>query len=243
MKKIIIIPARMQSVRFPGKVIYPIHGIPMVVRTAKCAQEVLGCDQVVVATEDPQVVSVCADWAISTIVTGAHHHNGTERCAEAARILGLESTDQVINLQADLPHIQPDLLAEMFKFIPYYIMTAAVAVEGSPSTDANIVKVAMAWDQKALWFSRKPIRSSARVWYNHIGVYGFENKDLQQYARLLVCDMELQESLEQMRILYSMKRQIKVLITKEDCISVNVLSDLDKLNIYWPVGQVTGHVV
>ena len=242
MERIIIIPARMQSVRFPGKVVYPINGIPMVIRTAQQAKKVEDCSHVVVATDNQEVIKVCKDWGISTITTG-QHCNGTERCAEAARLLGLKDTDQVINLQADLPYIQPDLLFEMFKLLPYYIASAAVEMEGAPTEDTNMVKVVMDRSWNALWFSRLPIPYGATIWHNHIGVYGFENKYLQEYAKLPVCEVETKSSLEQLRILYYMSRRIKVLVTKEDCISVNVPSDIDKLKIYWPEGQVNGHVI
>lgn len=242
MDKIIIIPARMQSVRFPGKVIFPINGIPMVVRTAKCAKQVDDCSHVAVATDNLEVEAVCKEWGISTLRTG-EHSNGTERCAEAARMLALRDDDQVINLQADLPYIQPDLLHNMFKLTPHYIVTAAVEMKDGPLEDPNMVKVVMDRGQNALWFSRLPIPQGSAVWHNHIGAYGFENKYLQEYTKLPACDVEKSSSLEQLRILFYMSRRIKVLITKDDCISVNTPSDIEKLKIYWPEGQVNGHVI
>jgi 3-deoxy-manno-octulosonate cytidylyltransferase (CMP-KDO synthetase) len=232
----------MHSSRFPGKAIFPIDGKPMIVRTAEQAKKVSDC-KVYIATDDAEITLTCLAYGYDTIQTG-HHKNGTERCAEAARLLCLGDDDCVLNLQADLPYIQPDLLEKVFQFIPYYITTAAVKVKGLPDKDPNMVKVIVDRNQNALYFSRQPIPSKAANWLNHIGIYGFTNNLLQEFASRSVSVLELQEDLEQLRILYHGQRKIKVLETDKDCISVNIPSDIDKLRIYWPTdGPINGHVI
>ena len=245
MQKVIIIPARMQSKRFPGKVMHPIAGIPMIVRTWQQAMQVPDCS-VYIASDDMDLLRACHGYSCQVVKTG-EHRNGMERCAEAARVLGLRADDYVLNLQADLPCIQPWLLEEIFNAVPFYhphyIVTAAVVVKGIPDADYNLVKIVLDRDGNALYFSRQPIPTKTEQWYNHIGVYAMMNTYLQEYANQSISSLEQQEDLEQLRFLYHGKRKIKVLLTSEDCISINVPSDIDKLKIYWPDGQVTGHII
>jgi 3-deoxy-manno-octulosonate cytidylyltransferase (CMP-KDO synthetase) len=245
MQKAIIIPARMQSKRFPGKVMYPIDGIPMIIRTWQQALKVPDCS-VYIASDDVDLLASCQDYGCSVIKTG-EHRNGTERCAEAARILGLADDDHVLNLQADLPCINPELLRLAFHAIPFFyphsIVTAAVITQGRPDMDSNLVKIVLNEKHMALFFSRQPICANSDLWYNHIGIYAMMNCYLQEYAKQEVSPIEQQEDLEQLRFLYYGKRDIKVIRIKEDCISINVPSDLEKLNIQWPDEQVIGHVI
>lgn len=196
---------------------------------------------VYIASDDDALLKICQDYPCQTIKTG-EHRNGTERCAEAARRLGLERLDCVLNLQADLPCIDPELLARVIDLIPYYIMTAATITEGLPSLDTNLVKIAIDKDNDAVFFSRAAILNKAPGWYNHIGIYGYMNFLLQEYAIKPISLLEQYEDLEQLRF-YDYGRQMKVFITDKDCISINVPSDLEKLNIQWPDEQVIGHVI
>lgn len=248
MQKVIIIPARMQSKRFPGKVMYSIDGIPMIIRTWQQAMKVPDCS-VYIASDDMDLLFDCTvhDVPSYQLIKTGEHRNGTERCAEAARILGLREDDYVLNLQADLPCIQPWLLESIFSTISFYyphcIVTAAVVVQGISDADPNLVKIVLDRDGNALYFSRQPIPTKTEQWYNHIGVYAMMNTYLQEYAKQRNCSIEQYEDLEQLRFLYYGQRKIKVLLTSEDCISINVPSDLEKLKINWPAEQVLGHVL
>jgi 3-deoxy-manno-octulosonate cytidylyltransferase (CMP-KDO synthetase) len=235
----------MQSKRFPGKVMYSIAGIPMIIRTWQQAMKVPDCS-VYIASDSMELLASCREYGCEIIKTGAHR-NGTERCAQAARILKLADDDHVLNLQADLPCIDPLLLEATFAAIPFYyphsIITAAVLTEGKPSIDPNLVKVAINSSNMALFFSRQPIMPNSPIWLNHIGIYAMMNYCLQDYAVQEISPIEQQEDLEQLRFLYYGERGIKVLLTHDNCISINVPSDLEKLNIQWPEGQVMGHVI
>lgn len=241
MEKVIIIPARMQSKRFPGKVFHPIAGIPMIIRTWQQAMKVPDC-AVYIASDDFDLLASCQEYGCRVIKTG-DHKNGTERCAEAASILKLEDGDYVLNLQADLPCINPKLLESVMLGCSEQIITAAVIVQGKPSADQNLVKITCDKYGVAIYFSRSPIPINADVWYNHIGIYRFQNKFLQEFAAQGISPLEDQEDLEQLRIIWNNKRRIDVILTQEDCISINVPSDLEKLNIQWPEGPVLGHVI
>jgi 3-deoxy-manno-octulosonate cytidylyltransferase (CMP-KDO synthetase) len=235
----------MQSKRFPGKVMYSIAGIPMIIRTWMQAMQVPDCS-VYIVSDDMDLLVSCQKYGCSVIETG-EHRNGTERCAEAARRLGLADDDHVLNLQADLPCIDPELLRLVFVAIPFFcphsIITAAVRTQGCPNADPNLVKIALNEKHMALFFSRRPICINSDLWYNHIGIYAMMNYYLQEYAKQEISLIEQQEDLEQLRFLYYGKRDIKVVLTNGDCISINVPSDLKKLNIDWPTEQVTGHVI
>ena len=241
MEKVIIIPARVHSNRFPGKVLYLIDGLPLIIRTWKQALQVKDC-RVFIASDDVSLLATCQNEYGCNVILTKEHRNGTERCAEAACILNLEKDDLILNLQADLPMIDPELLENVFKLIPYYIVTAAVETKGKPSQSPHDVKVVMDRNQNALYFSRSVIPCNAVVWHNHIGVYGFMNVLLQEYAARSISSLELIEDLEQLRILYHGQYKVKVIVTKKDCVSINVPSDIDKL-INWPNERVIGHVI
>ena len=244
MKKVIIIPARMQSKRFPGKVMYPIAGIPMIIRTWQQAMKVLDCS-VYVASDDMDLLRACHEYGVKSyqLIKTGEHRNGTERCAEAARILGLADDDHVLNLQADLPCIQPKLIERVFSWPYNDLVTAAVLCAGHPSVDPNMVKVIIDSKGAAVYFSRAAIPTQSNGWLNHIGIYKFTNRLLQEFADQASCTLERQEDLEQLRIIYYGIHKMYVILTNEDCISINVPSDLEKLNIQWPDEQVIGHVI
>ncbi len=93
----IIIPARLKSSRFENKVLEDIFGLPMVVRCAKNANLV---DECVVACDDESIMQTCQKFRIKAVLTSKHHNSGTERCLEAARILGLKNKRAFLNALA-----------------------------------------------------------------------------------------------------------------------------------------------
>jgi len=252
MDNYIIIPARLNSGRLPRKALFPINGIPMIVRVWEQACKVRGA-RVVVATDSSEIELTAKDAGANVILTG-EHRNGMERCAEAARTLNIPPDSTVLCLQGDMPYVSPDLCSILLTQVHFMvrceptILTAAVRMGGSPSTDPDLVKVVMNNHQQALYFSRLPIPCGAvGGWHKHLGLYCMKNHLLQHYSKLSITDLEQQEGLEQLRLLYR-GHSIRVYITSEDCLSVNNKFDCEKIDpslISWPYesGAVTGHVI
>jgi len=227
----IIIPARMASTRFPNKVLADIGGLPMVVRTAK---QVAHLDDVVVAADDEKIIEVCESYGIKAMLTSTTHKSGTDRINECAQLLDIADDELVINIQADEPFIEPEVLTSLIKRLEVdkqereFVMGSCYnAINAEVAQDPNLVKVIMDTDHNAIYFSRSPIpfnRSGAATYYGHIGIYGFTKKSLKAFCSLDDAPMEDIEKLEQLRAIYHGKKisMVKVastgfgIDTKED---------------------------
>jgi 3-deoxy-manno-octulosonate cytidylyltransferase (CMP-KDO synthetase) len=219
----VIIPARMASSRLPDKPLADIAGLPMVVRVAQRAAQ-SAARRVVVAADDARVVQACQVHGIEALLTRQDHVSGSDRLAEACKLLGLAGDDLVVNVQGDEPLIPPVLIDEVARVLaerPEASMgTAAHAIhELAEFTNPNVVKVVMDARQMALYFSRAPI-----PWWRdgqlagvsagsfqalpspaplrHIGIYSYRAGFLLQFPVLPPAPIETLESLEQLRALW-----------------------------------------
>lgn len=203
----IIIPARLASTRFPKKILADINGVPMVVATAK---RVEGVDDVVVATDSDEVVSLCKRHKVKSILTSSKHTSGTDRINEAAKILGLQDNEIVINVQADEPFIETQIVQAVHTKVANeqeaLMVSAYKEVEKSVADDPNLVKVVVDINGYALYFSRSKIpydRASCKEYFGHLGIYGFICKNLHTFCSLELAPLENIEKLEQLRALYN----------------------------------------
>ncbi len=205
----IIIPARLASTRFPEKVLADIGGLPMVVKTARAVESV---DRVAVATDDAKVADVCEKHGIRAVLTSPDHTSGTDRIDEAATRLGLADEEIVINVQADEPFIEPDVVETLKKLVEKHrresrtlISSLYKAVSPEAAADPNLVKVVTDESGYALYFSRSPIpfdRDGGFDGYKgHLGLYGFTRKNLARFCSLPPSPLETTEKLEQLRAL------------------------------------------
>ncbi len=206
----IIIPARMASTRFPNKVLADVGGLPMVVRTAK---QVMHLDDVVVAADDEKIIDVCKSHGIKAMLTSTTHKSGTDRINECAQLLDIVDDELVINIQADEPFIEPEVLASLIVRLKQikdekrdFIMGSCYnAINSESAEDPNLVKVIMDADHNAIYFSRSQIpynRSGAATYFGHIGIYGFTKKSLHTFCSLDDAPIEDIEKLEQLRAIY-----------------------------------------
>jgi len=206
----IIIPARMASTRFPNKVLADVGGLPMVVRTAK---QVMHLDDVVVAADDEKIIEVCKSHGIKAMLTSTTHKSGTDRINECAQLLDIEDDALVINIQADEPFIEPEVLASLITRLKQikdekrdFIMGSCYnAINSESAEDPNLVKVIMDADHNAIYFSRSQIpynRSGSATYFGHIGIYGFTKKSLHTFCSLDDAPIEDIEKLEQLRAIY-----------------------------------------
>lgn len=204
MKVIGVIPARYASVRFPGKPLAPLAGRPMVLHVLAAARAAKRLDRVLVATDDARIAEVVRESAGEAVLTSPEAASGTDRLAEAAlRAPG----DVYVNLQGDEPLMAAenvDLVVETLLASPdREIATLALSGIGEAvAHDPNVVKVAVAADGRALYFSRAPIpypRSGTPGFRKHLGLYAYRADTLRRLAALPPSPLERAESLEQLR--------------------------------------------
>jgi 3-deoxy-manno-octulosonate cytidylyltransferase (CMP-KDO synthetase) len=228
----IIIPARMASTRFPNKVLADIGGLPMVVRTAR---QVMHLDDVVVAADDEKIIEVCRAHGIRAMLTSTTHKSGTDRINECAQLLDIDEDELVINIQADEPFIEPEVLTSLIERLtalkkegrPFIMGSCYNAINAEAAEDPNLVKVVMDAGHNAIYFSRSQIpynRSGSATYFGHIGIYGFTKQSLKEFCALDDAPIEDIEKLEQLRAIYHAKKisMVKVsstgfgIDTKED---------------------------
>lgn len=228
----IIIPARLASTRFPQKVIADIGGLPMVVRTAKRVEHL---DKVVVAADDEKIIAICKKYGIEAMLTSTTHKSGTDRIYECATILNLDDNELIINVQADEPFIEPDVVEVLMKKLqklqkekePFIMGSCYNSINEDVAKDPNLVKVVLDKNDNAIYFSRARIpynQGGGAKYFGHIGIYGFSKKSLKEFCSLKDAPIEDIEKLEQLRAIYHQKKisMVKVastgfgIDTKED---------------------------
>jgi 3-deoxy-manno-octulosonate cytidylyltransferase (CMP-KDO synthetase) len=214
---VVAIPARFGSQRLPGKPLSQIGGEPMVLHVARRALEA-GAREVVVATDDERIVQALNGSGVRTVMTRPDHASGSDRLAECARLCEWSDDTIVVNLQGDEP------LAPVSGI---RAVASALAQSNSPMatlatpfssaeefTNPNYVKVAIAQNGQALYFSRAPIPWARDAFANsmntlpdgfpflrHIGIYAYRAAFLQTFSTLKPTLLEKTELLEQLRAL------------------------------------------
>ena len=242
----VVIPARFDSARLPGKVLLPIGGRPMLHWVCERARAA-GAEQVVVATDDARIQAAAAQAGVECVLTASTHVSGTDRIAEAVRKLGWSPTDIVVNLQADEPLMPPELVRQVAQLL-HDDRHADIATVAAPITslteflDPNAVKVVLAQDGRALLFSRAPIPwdrdgavngapgpDSYQPALRHIGLYAYRVESLLRMAQLPPGSLELREQLEQLRALAHGMRISVGLAAVRPGVDVNTPADLARI--------------
>jgi 3-deoxy-manno-octulosonate cytidylyltransferase (CMP-KDO synthetase) len=230
---VVIIPARYESTRLPGKPLAKIGGIPMIIHTAeRCMKS--KADRVIVVTDDRRVLDTCGNIEkLECSMSDPAIPSGTDRVALAAKYI---EDDIVINVQGDEPFIDPnlinELIAELKKDKSLNMVTACTPFEADEDVNnPNAVKVVFDNERNALYFSRLPVPYDrdkiGTVRYRHIGIYGFRKDFLLKFASMDVSRLEELEKLEQLRALEAGEK-IRVLVTGYKPVSVDTADDLIK---------------
>jgi 3-deoxy-manno-octulosonate cytidylyltransferase (CMP-KDO synthetase) len=211
----VIIPARFESVRFPGKLLHEIAGKTVLERTWRRAREIGGLQGIWIATDSDEIARAAASFGAGVLRTG-RHPSGTDRVGEAVGAIQ-PAPGWVINLQGDEPLLDPraiEQVAAALRAGDGEIVTCAAPL-ASPRDwlDPAVVKVVISRAGRALYFSRAPVPGSpsgpvpeafelARQHaFQHIGIYGYPVALLQRFLALAPSPLEEAESLEQLRAL------------------------------------------
>lgn len=232
-----ILPARWGSTRFPGKPLHPIAGKPLIRHVWERCNACSRLDDLVIATDDQRIVEAAIGFGAKVVMTSSDHPTGTDRLAEA--VTSLPEAEIVINIQGDEPLIDPsliDALAETMAANPDLDMaTAANPIDpADPAVaDPNVVKVVIALDGRALYFSRSPLpyfRNSVeglRV-LRHKGIYAYRRTFLGRFVSWPPSSLERAESLEQLRALEN-GASIKVLPTDDTSPGVDTPAQAEEI--------------
>ncbi len=235
-----IIPARWGSTRFPGKSLHPVAGKPLIQQVWERAQGASRLDRVIVATDDMRIAEATFGFGAEVAMTSDHHTSGTDRVAQVAARLERGVT-HCINIQGDEPTISPKLINRLAEALrrdrTLEMVTAANALTDLEEVkNPNCVKVVLAKDGRALYFSRSviphPFGLAADVsgvsYYRHQGIYGYERRFLAKFVRWQPTAYEKAERLEQLRALEHGTR-IRVLITEHLSLGVDTPEDVPKV--------------
>ena len=242
----VIIPARHASTRLPGKPLADIAGKPMVVRVAERAIEA-GAQQVVVATDDERIQRVVEANGIAACLTAADHATGTDRLAEAAKLLELDDDAIVVNVQGDEPLLSPALTRAVAELLARH-PEAAIATACHPIDDAaeafnpNVVKVVLDHERYALYFSRATIPWARDAFasgptaippglplYRHYGLYAYRVRFLRRFPTLPPAPIERFEALEQLRALWHGFRIVVEITAGTPTPGVDTQEDLERV--------------
>ncbi len=207
MRLAIVIPARYGSTRLPGKPLADILGKPMVQHVYERALQVPQVHHVVVATDDARVADAVHAFGGQCVMTSPAHPSGTDRLAE---VMEQVDADVYINLQGDEPLVRPADIARLADGMradaSVQVGTLYHAIPSREATNPNTVKVVLAGNGDALYFSRAPIpypRDGSEMvrYFKHVGVYAYRREVLAAYASLPQPMIEQAEKLEQLRLL------------------------------------------
>jgi 3-deoxy-manno-octulosonate cytidylyltransferase (CMP-KDO synthetase) len=234
MKTLGVIPARIASTRFPGKVLAILAGKTLIQHVWEKAKACKELDDVLIAADSDTVKSVALSFGAKVVMTKPDHPSGSDRIAEAVTSV---DTDVVINIQGDEPFVDPetiDSLARLLKNDAACSMGTVVKeiTDDLEFINPNVVKCVIDDKGYALYFSRAPIpynrdgKSSIKR-YKHLGLYAYRKDFLLKYTTWPKGALESIEQLEQLRVLEQGYR-IKTVVTTYESIAVDIPADLTK---------------
>ena len=245
MGTLVVIPARLGAMRLPRKPLRLLSGLPLVVRVWQRISQMKVADAVVVATEDESVASVAREAGADCVMTSDKHNSGTERVAEVASQPRFQGFSTIVNVQGDEPFIGPGAVrgaAHLVSTGRFPLGTAASRASREILDTPSLVKVVVADDGRAMYFSRAPIpflrhhsdrAKLAERTLQHIGVYAYSREALREWVSLPPHPLEEIERLEQLRPLAA-GLPIGVAVTEEQPASgIDTEEDLARANARW----------
>jgi 3-deoxy-manno-octulosonate cytidylyltransferase (CMP-KDO synthetase) len=224
-----VIPARLQSTRFPRKVLREVAGKPLVVQVYEAARRAAELDELLVATESHEVVDACAKFGIAAVLTSPEHPSGTDRVWEVAQT---RAADVYVNIQGDEPLVTADhirlLVGPFRERADTQVTTLKIRLTAEEMTNPNVNKVVCGVDGRALYFSKHPIPYDRDgigvVRWKHAGFYAYRKAALDAFHRLPPSPLELTEKLEQLRFL---ENGIDIVVVETDAATIGVDTEAD----------------
>ena len=215
LRSLIVIPARRHSTRLPDKMLLSETGKSLIQHTVEAASKSSKAEQVIVATDDREILETVEAFGGSAQMTSVDHVSGTDRVAEVAQ--SRPEFDVIVNLQGDEPEIQGAAIDLAISILEAnsdaMVATLATPIRSKELLeDVACVKVVLDENGRAMYFSRSPI-PHPRTWSDelladpkanflqHVGLYAYRRDFLLEFPQLPSCAAEKLESLEQLRVL------------------------------------------
>lgn len=235
----VVIPARYDSSRLPGKALLPLAGKPMLQWVHERAKA-CGAAEVCIATDDDRIATAARGFGADVVMTSRSHTSGTDRIAEVAITRGWQDEDIVVNVQGDEPLIPPAVIDQVAQLLAANaradIGTLAVKIESlADLNDPNVVKAACDAGGRALYFSRAPIpfnrdapTTVPAAALRHVGIYAYRVSALRKLSKLQPTRLEQIEKLEQLRALENGMEIRVALAVERPLADVNTAADLER---------------
>lgn len=243
MKFRVVIPARYDSSRFPGKLLASLAGRPLIAYVYETALA-SGAEEVIIATDDERIANTCEAFGATVMMTSDQHRSGSERLAEVVFERGWDDETIVVNLQGDEPLTPPDIIRQVAEDLNHFpeasVSTLCAPIETiEQMEDPHTVKVVRDADGYAMYFSRAPIpwdrdaamraETTLSDSWRHIGIYAYRAKYLLRYSVLSDCQLEHIEKLEQLRVLWHGARIHTAVAIFEPGHGVDTPEDLERV--------------
>ena len=242
MKVIGVVPARYHSTRLPAKPLADIHGKPMVQHVYEIAQRASELSEVFVAADDERVAAAVRGFGGRYVMTKPAHTSGTDRVAEVA---AASDAAIVVNVQGDEPLLDPEMINECVRALKNALQdsdnvglsTVAKKIGEEGFDDSSVVKLVRDLRGRALYFSRSLLpyprnRPQNFSVFEHVGLYAYTRKCLQQLSELPPAPLEQIEGLEQLRAL---ENGIAIQVIETRCqgqlVSVDTPADLERVRL------------
>jgi 3-deoxy-manno-octulosonate cytidylyltransferase (CMP-KDO synthetase) len=249
MTAVVIIPARYDSTRFPGKPLCPLKGSPIIQHVYENSRRARKADDVIIATDSETIRETVITFGGKAVMTDKKHRTGTDRIAEVAASL---NADIIVNVQGDEPLIRPEMIDDVIDVLSDQRASMGTLVKKIDDrhdlVNPNVVKVVFDREWFALYFSRSPIPFNRDKWqsvfeiqsasggqefairnfFKHIGIYSYRREVLLSLAGLQQTELEKKEKLEQLRALEHGMR-IKLKETFFEICGVDTPEDLERV--------------
>ena len=208
----VIIPARYQSSRLPGKLMMELNGLTILERVYRQALQA-NPKSVTIATDSDEIFKLASRFGAPVVMTATTHQSGTDRIAEVVAKHDFSPDDIIVNVQGDEPLIAPALISQVATSLATAaapMATLCWPVENDEMrTNPNVVKVVRDCNNNALYFSRSTIpfhrdgSISNKHVFRHIGLYAYRASFLLDVVNWPICELEAIEALEQLRVLWA----------------------------------------
>jgi len=245
MTSVVIIPARFDSTRFPGKPLCPLKGIPVIQHVYENSKRAHRADEVIVATDSESIRGRVIAFGGKAVMTDKSHCTGTDRIAEVAASL---DADIIVNVQGDEPLIRPEMIDDVIDVLNDEMASMGTIIKKIEDPreiiNPSVVKVVFDREWFALYFSRSPIpflrdewksileiqnsKFKTRNFYKHIGIYSYRREVLLSLAGFEQTELEKKEKLEQLRALEHGMR-IKLKETFFETYGIDTPEDLERV--------------
>lgn len=244
----VVIPARYDSSRLPGKPLLNLAGKPMILHVCDRAKAA-GAAQIVVATDDQRILNAVTNYGFDAVMTSSEHESGTERLAEVIDLYQWHNEDIIVNLQGDEPLIPAEYISLVANSLAQQVVAGISTLAAEISSveevfNANAVKVVVDKLNYALYFSRASIpwdreefqqldavSIRKNTYLRHIGMYAYRAGFIQRYVQWESSVLEKIEMLEQLRILWEGEKILVARVDKAPEAGVDTEEDLLRVEL------------